>query len=108
MVGNHLIKGWNKAGLKHYCFADLRQCFASYFTKSDIEDFKRIAQQYANYSESPLVVKKPRRNVAKSGPAKTAIDALASCRMPYKDGASAANPTLMIPTRVAMARVIMS
>ena len=47
-----LLSEW-KQGVS---FGKRRKCFASHFTDEDIEGFKTIARQYANYSKYPLTL----------------------------------------------------
>ena len=51
----------NKNGHRHMCYIEKRKCFATYFTDADIEGFKTVARQYANYSYTPLVMRQPKR-----------------------------------------------
>jgi len=52
-----------KHGNKHMCHTERRKCFASHFTDADIEGFKTVARQYANYSKGPLLLRRSGQNL---------------------------------------------
>ena len=38
------------------------QCFAEFYTETDIEDFKNIARLFANFSKSPVILRTKQKN----------------------------------------------
>jgi len=54
-----LLSEWKQAII----YGKRRKCFASHFTDEDIEGFRTIARQYANYSKYPLTLVSPGKNM---------------------------------------------
>jgi hypothetical protein len=53
-----LLNGQLLKGKGHTCSLPSRNCFAEYFTESDVEDLKMMARLYANYSKGPITLRK--------------------------------------------------